>query len=223
MEEAAAVRQAALDAVDDVEPAPLRERIETQLGGGSMAPGTLTILTVRALDTASTDGHDGTLLDSVAERAAGVQLIYDGLRLTRQLADDEPWLSGRKDDGDLAVLAADVLVARGFYLLARTEAADAAVSTVRAFGRDQTVSRETGDPDLARNLEANVLELAVVAGATMADGGASPRLREFAADMANGSPFPDAESFFPETVTETIDRLGTDAAGGTGVTTSADQ
>lgn len=223
MEEAAAVRKAALGAVDDVEPAPLRERIETQLGDGSMAPGVLTILTVRALDTASTDGHDGTLLDPVAERAAGVQLIYDGLRLTRQLADEEPWLSGEKDDGDIAVLAADVLVARGFYLLARTEAADAAVSTVRAFGRDQTVSRETGDPDLARNLEANVLELAVVAGATLADSGVSPRLREFAAGMANGSPFPDAEAFFPETVSETIDRLGTDTAGGTGVTTSADQ
>ena len=223
MEEAAAVRRAALDAVEDVEPAPLRERIETQLGQGSMAPGVLTILTVRALDAASTDGRDGTLLDSVAQRAAGVQLIYDGLRLTRQLADEEPWLSGEKDEGDLAVLAADVLVARGFYLLARTEAADAAVSTVRAFGRDQTVSRETEDPTLTRNLEANVLELAVVAGATMADGGVSPRLREFAADMANGSPFPDAASFFPETVVETIDRLGTDATGGAGVTTSADQ
>jgi hypothetical protein len=223
MEEAAAVRQAALGAVDDVEPAPLRERIEIQLGDGSMAPGVLTILTVRALDTASPDGTDGMLLDGVVERAAGVQLIYDGLRLTRQLADDEPWLSGDKDDADLAVLAADVLVARGFYVLARTEAADAAVSTVRAFGRDQTVSRETGDPDLARNLEANVLELAVVAGATMADGGVSPRLREFAAGMANGSPFPDADSFFPETITETIDRLETDTAGETGVTTSADQ
>ena len=223
MEEAAAVRQAALDAVDGVEPIPLRDRIETQLGDGSMAPGVLTILTVRALDSTSTDGHEGTLLDSVTERAAGVQLIYDGLRLTRELADDEPWLSGQKGAGDLGMLAADVLVARGFYVLARTEAADAAVATVRAFGRDQTVSRETGDPDLARNLEANVLELAVVAGATLADGGVSPRLREFAAEMANGSPFPDADSFFPETVTETIDRLGTDATGGTGVTTSADQ
>mgnify|MGYP006299467107 CR=1 FL=1 len=223
MEEVAAVRRAALDAVDDVEPAPLRERIETQLGEGSMAPGVLTILTARALETASTDGHDGTLLDPIAERAAGVQLIYDGLRLTRQLADDEPWLSGEKDDGDLSILAADVLVARGFYLLARTEAADAAVATVQAFGRDQTVSRETGDPALARNLEADVLELAVVAGATLADGSVSPRLREFASDMANGSPFPDAESFFPETVSETIGRLGTDTTGGAGVTTSADQ
>ncbi len=223
MEEAAAVRRAAIEAVGDVEPAPLRERIETQLGEGSMAPGVLTILTVRALDTASANAPDGALLESVTERAAGVQLIYDGLRLTRQLADEEPWLSGDKDDGDIAVLAADILVARGFYLLARTEAADAAVSTVRAFGRDQTVSRETGDPALARNLEANVLELAVVAGAALADGGVSPRLREFASEMANGSPFPDAESFFPDTVTDTIGRLGTDATGEAGVTTSADQ
>lgn len=223
MEEAAVVRRAAIERVGDVEPVSLRERIETQLGQGSMAPGVLTILTARALDTASADNEVGALQDPVTERAAGVQLIYDGLRLTRQLADEEPWLSGNKDDGDLAVLAADVLVARGFYLLARTEAADAAVGTVRAFGRDQTVSRETDDPALARNLEANVLELAVVAGATLADSSVSPRLREFAADMANGSPFPEAESFFPETVTDTIDRLGTDTSGSTGVTTSADQ
>lgn len=224
MEEAAAVRRAALDAVEDVEPAPLREQIETQLGEGSMAPGVLTILTARALDSgAGTDVDGGTLLDPVAERAAGVQLIYDGLRLTRQLADDEPWVDGEKAAGDLAVLAADVLVARGFYLLARTEAADAAVATVRAFGRDQTISRETDDPELARNLEADVLELAAVAGATLADGAVPPRLREFAAEMANGSPFPDAEAFFSETVTERLGTFATDTSGGQGVTTSADQ
>lgn len=174
MEEAAAVRRAALGAVDDVEPAPLRERIETQLGDGSMAPGVLTILTVRALDTASTGGTDGMLLDSVAERAAGVQLIYDGLGLTRQLADDEPWLSGGKDEADLAVLAADVLVARGFYLLARTEAADRAVGVVRAFGRDQTHRRESDDPSYDERLERDVLDLALVAGTTAAGGDAPP-------------------------------------------------
>jgi hypothetical protein len=224
MEEAAAVRRAALDAIEDVDPAPLRDRIETQLGEGSMAPGVLTLLTARALDSGpSTDVEDGTLLDTVAHRAAGVQLIYDGLRLTRELATDEPWVSGATDDGDLAVLAADVLVARGFHLLARTEAADAAVEVVRAFGRDQTVSRTTGDADLRRNLEADVLELAVVAGATLADGNASPRLREFATEMANGSPFPDAAAFFPETVTERLGTLATETTGGTGVRTSADQ
>lgn len=224
MEEAAAVRRAALDAIEDVEPASLRERIEVQLGDGSMAPGVLTTLTVRALDSSTTaDPDDESPLDSVAERAAGVQLIYDGLRLTRQLASDEPWIADHKDRGDLAVLAADVLVARGFYLLARTEAAETAVATVRAFGRDQTVGHVTDDSTLQRNLEADVLELAVVAGATLADGSVSPRLREFAADMANGSPFPDAEAFFPETVTETLGTIATEATGGQGVTTSADQ
>lgn len=221
MEEAAAVRRAALSAVEDVDPAPLRERIESQLGKGSMAPGVLTLLTVEALEAGPSG--DGSLADPVTERAAGVQLIYDGLRLTRQLSQDEPWNSGEKGDGDLAVLAADVLVARGFYLLARTEAAEAAVETVRAFGRDQTVSQETGDPSMARNLEADVLELATVAGATMAKESATPRLREFASDMANGSPFPDAEAFFEETVTETISALGSDPTGSQGVTTSADQ
>jgi len=224
MEEAAAVRRAALDAIEDVDPVPLRTRIETQLSEGSMAPGVLTILTARALDSGpSTDVEDGTLLDPVAHRAAGVQLIYDGLRLTRELATDEPWVSDAKDDGDLAVLAADVLVARGFYLLARTEAADAAVEVVQAFGRDQTVGRVTGDDALRRNLEADVLELAVVAGAALADGSPSPRLREYAADMANGSPFPDAEAFFPDTVTETIDTFATENTGSQGVRTSADQ
>lgn len=226
MQEAAAVRRAALDAVADIDPAPLRERIEAQLGNGSMAPGVLTMLTVRALESGpSTDVEDGMLLDPVAERAAGVQLIYDGLRLTRQLSTDEPWTSSddASADADLAVLAADVLVARGFYLLARTEAADAAVAVVRAFGRDQTVGRVTDDDSLRRNLEADVLELAVVAGTTLADGHASPRLREFAADMANGSPFPDAESFFSDTVTETIGTIATENTGGHGVTTSADQ
>jgi len=225
MEEAAAVRRAALDATEDIEPEPLRNRIGTQLDDGSMVPGVLTILTVRALSDGASKSvatSDGTLLEPVAERAAGVQLIYDGLRLTRQLAQEEPWTTGRKDDADLAVIAADVLVARGFYLLARSEAADTAVETVRAFGRDQTVRQETDDADLDRNLERDVLEMAVVAGACMADRTASASLREFATDLANGGSFPDSGAFFPEAVTETLGTFGTDAAGSEGVTTSAD-
>lgn len=224
MEDAAAVRGAALDAIDDIEPDPLRERIATQLSDGSMVPGVLTIRTVRALDdTNAVATSDGSLLDPVAERAAGVQLIYDGLRLTRELAHDEPWTDGDPDRADLAVLAADVLVSRGFHLLARTEASDAAVATVRAFGSDQTVRRETTDPSLDRNLEADVLELAVVAGATMSDRSVPPRLREYVADMPSTVPFPEATAFFPEDVTETIAALATEATGGQGVTTSADQ
>jgi geranylgeranyl pyrophosphate synthase len=225
MEEAAVVRRAALDATEDVEPAQLRDRIAAQLERGSMVPGVLTLLTVRALSDGASRPvatNDGALLEPVAERAAGVQLIYDGLRLTRQLSQDEPWTRGEKHDGDMAILAADVLVARGFYLLARSESAEAAVATVRAFGRDQTVRRETDDPTLDRNLETDVLELAVAAGATMVDRTPSPRLREYAADLTNGSAFPESGAFFSDSVTETLGTIGADATGNSGVTTSAD-
>jgi hypothetical protein len=225
MEEAAAVRRAALDATGDVEPTTLRDRIAAQLDDGSMVPGTLTVLTARALAEGASGPvttSDGDLAEPLGERAAGVQLIYDGLDLTRQLAHEEPWTAGAGDDGDLAVLSADVLVSRGFYLLARSEAADAAVATVRAFGRDQTVRRETDDAGLDRNLEADVLELAVVAGATLGDRSVSPRLREYAGGLANGSPFPDADAFFTSSVPEELASFGTDPANSESVTTSVD-
>ena len=232
MEEAAAVRRAARDALEDVQPAPLREHIDARLADASMVPGVLTILCVRACDDGSTDvgppdggstddrgAEDrvdgqlqGTLADPVAERAAGVQLVYDGLRLTRRLAREEPWVRGepsngdsaRTDEANLAILTADVLVARGFYLLARTEAADAAVGVVRNFGRDQTVARSAPERGLDRNLEADVLELAVVAGVTMAGCPATPGLRDYAAGLANGHPFGSEGAFFSESVQETL-------------------
>ncbi|WP_136717036.1 DUF7114 family protein [Halorientalis salina] len=221
MEEAAAVRQAALEAVDDVDPARLFERIEQRVETGSMAPGVLTLCSAGAVDDAV--GHDG-----IDERAAGVQLIYEGLRLTRALAHESPWDAGESTDAwqpvpvaadrpesdgrsraaaaaDIDVLVADILVARGFYLLARTEAAEAAVSVVRSFGRDQTVRRETDDPTLDSNLEADVLELAVVAGTTGAGGSAPVHLREFVTDLADsGSALPPADAVFTEAV---LDRL----------------
>ncbi len=226
MEEAAAVRGAALDVTADVEPAPLRDHIVSRLDGGSMVPGVLTILAARARSnggSAPVAGSDENLVEPVAKRAAGVQLIYDGLRLTRQLSQDEPWTDDGKADSNLSILVADVLVARGFYLLARSEAADAAVATVQAFGRDQSVRQETGDTSLDRNLEADVLELAVVAGATLVDRTVNPRLLEYAASLTNGSPFPDADAFFPETVTDDLATFEVEPTGGEGVTTSADQ
>jgi len=245
MEEAAAVRRAALDAVGDVEPAPLRDAIQHRLSTGSMVPGVCSVLAVRALGDGSPSLDDGerALADPVANRAAGVQLIYDGLRLTRRLAHDQPWVpdvatnghqpvdpvaaidAGESTDdadaADLAILAADVLVARGFYLLARTEAADDAVAVVRAFGRDQTVRRETDDPSLDRNLEADVLELAVVAGATLAGTTPSPRLREYAASLAS-EPFPAAEAFREGVDVDALAALAAESCA-EGVTTVGDQ
>jgi hypothetical protein len=222
MEEAAAVRRAALEAVGDVEPPGLRDRIEARLDEGSLAPGTLAVLSARAIH--DSQEHCGDFaMTSVAERGAGVQLIYEGLRLTRTLARDPPWNRGRSltdgagdaaevpadpvvgptaetlTDADMAVLVADVLVARGFYLLARTEAAPEAVGTVRSFGRDQTVRRTSGDASLAANLERDVFELAAVAGTTAVGGTAPPSFREYVCDLAGtGAPLPLADGLFTD-------------------------
>jgi hypothetical protein len=241
MDEAAAVRRAALEAVDDVDPDRLFERIEQRIEGGSMAPGALTLCSAAAVEEAV--GTDG-----IADRAAGVQLIYEGLRLTRSLAHAEPWAGhGRLDDwsastvaaarsgdddgkaqaaaaADLDVLVADILVARGFYLLARTEAAEAAVAVVRSFGQDQTVRRETDDPTLDGNLEADVFELAVVAGTTAAGGSAPVGLREFVTDLATvEGDLPQAEAVLTGEVRERLGGLvGTDPSPAGGARTSAD-
>ncbi|WP_336001765.1 DUF7114 family protein [Halorientalis halophila] len=240
MEEAAAVRRAALDAVDDVDPERLFERMAERIEAGSMAPGALTLCCAAAVDEAATT-------EGVADRAAGVQLIYEGLRLTRSLAQAEPWAGDapadwtasdlaaeRPDDADgktgdaaaadLDVLVADILVARGFYLLARTEAADAAVTVVRSFGQDQTVRRETDDEALDGNLEADVLELAVVAGTTAAGGSASRRLREFATGLATGAAtFETAEAVVtPEARERLAAIVGSDPSPAGGARTSAD-
>jgi len=193
MDDAARIRRAATDAVSDIEPRRLREEIDDALADASMAPGALVLLSARAVD-------DSVAAEPVAERGAGVQLIYEGLRLTRQLAHDEPWAEldpADHTEPNLAVLAADVLVSRGFYLLARTEAAGAAVDVVRAFGRDQTLRRDAENARaLDRSLETSVLELAVIAGTTAVDGvsadaaPARPRLMQVATELGRTTELP---------------------------------
>lgn len=239
MEEAAEVRRAASAAVDDVGPARLRENLARVVEDGWMVPGVLTLLSARAADAAGAE--------DLVDRAAGVQLVYEGLALTRRLTREEPWTDaaagddrgdgaggsdgaagGRPGAGDsggtdavdgpgdadgasgpggaagpgtpagadraanLAVLAADVLVARGVSLLARTDAVRTAVGVIRRFGRNR-VGREAGPvPD--RSLEADVFELAVVAGATVVHPEPPRRLVEWAADLAatlSGRSLPD--------------------------------
>jgi len=281
MEEVAAVRRAAVEAIGDVDPGPLRQRIRGRLESGSMAPGVLTLLSARAAA-----GDESVPRDPIAERGAGVQLIYEGLRLTRTLSQDPPWErgdaspagdspavtddanraddAGRTDggdvtvpdgeaadpteapagdatdlteasagdapdltDADMAILVADVMVARGFYLLARTEAAGTAVGTVQSFGRDQTVRRTGGDASLDRNLEGDVFELAVVAGTTAVGRSATASLREHVSQLARtedaqaGDPLSFADGLFSE---GTVDSLAAHLGGesGDGVATSAD-
>ena len=213
MEPADSCRRAAFEAVADVEPPRLYDRIEAVLDGASMVPAALTLESA----TAAADGNvledptddRGPESETLLTHAAGVQLIYEGLRLTRTLAHDEPWNDAETTgDGDLEILAADILVARGFYLLARTEAAGTAVRTVQAFGRDQTKrddlldgdgsvdDSDAVDPDaIDANLERDVLELAVRTGAATVGEPASPRLLAFAEKLARdvGPTFPPVE------------------------------
>jgi len=224
MDEAGATRRAALGAVQDVEPAGLHDRIAEWLDQGSMVPGVLTIRFARATASTVSPAAD-ELADPVGERAAGVQLIYDGLRLTRRLASEQPWENGAGEESNLDILVADVLVARGFYLLAKTEASDRAVETVRAFGRDQTVQRENGDDSLARNLEIDALELAAVAGTTLGDRRVSPSIQSFAAELAENNTadgFPPVERSLADVDADRLRGLTAERSGGDSLTTSVD-
>jgi hypothetical protein len=195
MEEASHVRSAAREAVRDIDPEPFNDAVTRTLETGSMAPGVLVVLSARALDSS-------IVFETVAERAAGTQLIYEGLRLTRRLAAEVPWETDESDDANVAVLAADALVARGFYLLARTDAAGSAVETVRNFGRDRTRGR--GE----HRLEADVFRLAAVAGTTVVDGHPSAVYREFVADLATEEPteLPAAEVLFDAATRDALSR-----------------
>ncbi|MFA1610076.1 DUF7114 family protein [Halobellus rubicundus] len=215
MDDAVRVRDAAREAVEDIEPDQLREVLFDRLADAPMTPAVLALVSARAPESGTDTDADG-----LAERAAGVQLIYEGLRLTRSLSHDEPWTGGIEGDidADLDILAADVLVSRGFYLLARTDAADRAVKVVRAFGRDQTLRRGDGaDRDaLDRNLEADVFALAVVAGMTAVGETPSPALLEYAAELAGdcdaGDGLRPADDAFSESTAERIASLS--AVGG---------
>jgi len=239
MDEVAACRRATRGAVRDIRPERLRAVMDDLLAETSVTPGVVTLRAARAASAADgeaavtvetgADGSlgvgprgstrdDGTLPDHVAERAAGVQLIYEGLRLIRRLATEDPWTVGDMadlTDENMAVLVADVLVSRGFYLLARTAAADKAVETVRNFGRDQTIARDDDSRDRDRNLEADILQLALIAGtAATPDVAPTSGALATAADLgrASDSPFPPAE--------RTLSSVGVDTTGGRGVEVS---
>ncbi|MFC5367744.1 DUF7114 family protein [Salinirubrum litoreum] len=209
MDEAVLVRDTARETVADIEPAELGDALTGLLSEASVAPGALTLLTARALDP-------GVDLPGIAERAVGVQLIYDGLRITRLLAHTEPWTADDAEAADIAadldVLSAVVLVSRGFYLLARTETAGRAVAVVQQFGRDQTLrQRPDADVDLLdRNLEEAVFELAVATGATAVGGRVDDDLLGFGRGLADGvdtDELPPAESLFSAATVAEVARV----------------
>jgi hypothetical protein len=242
MEAAVRARDAGRQAVRDVAPDALRERIDALLDESAMVPGVLALTSARAAETGNATGDtvgtgdrvgsggglgDGTgsgatgdasetpeasgsaPVVSVEERAAGVQLIYEGLRLTRGLADEPPWERDLPHtDSNVEVLAADVMVARGFSLLARTEAADKAVETVQSFGRDETDGQQ-GRTAPQHALEADVFELAVLAGTTAFGVTPADALLSYAAELAASLDGDHPEP--PEPVPEEIEQAMADA------------
>ncbi|ESS04240.1 MAG: hypothetical protein A07HR67_01228 [uncultured archaeon A07HR67] len=208
MDDVARARHAAREALANVEPDRLRDALDDRLVDAAVTPGVLSLVTARALDPEVSP-------EQVVDRAAGVQLIYEGLRLTRRLAHDEPWATAASHasdiDADMDVLAADVLVSRGFSLLAHTGASAAAVEVVRAFGRDQTrrsdATADSADAAaLDRNLEVDALELAVVAGTTAVGGEPPAELLEYARELAADydGQFPPPGRALPEATADRI-------------------
>jgi hypothetical protein len=192
MDEASNVRATALELTSNIERTPLGERIDTLLQDASMTPGALTVLTARTL------GGD-EFVDAAATRGVGVQLSYEGLRLARALVhDDAIWEAEDRTDGYIELLVSEVLVSRGFYHLARTEASDTAIQTVRRFARNQTRRQVPNfDPaDLEGTLESDILRLAVEAGATLVYPDPPAEAMAYAdrlAEELDTTPLPDAE------------------------------
>lgn len=202
MEEAEAVRQAARDAVRDIDPDRLQADIVKRLDAMSQTPGVLTLMSARALD--------GEPADGVLELAAGVQLVYEGLRLTEHLAADEPWTRGAREEGDLSIIVADVLVSRGFFLLARTEASRSAISMVQAFGRDQSYRVRGEEPDSPDfDLQTDVLKLAILTGQAAVGRAPSTDIRGFAADLvaAHGGDLPPVRVIRSDQLSDRLDAL----------------
>lgn len=187
MEEASRAQDAIQELLGDAEPAPFREHVLQTLADRSPVLGVLTIRTALAAD--------GTVsVDTAADRAAGVQLTYEGLSLTQQLIDDEPWPPTEGEAPDVDLVAAEVLVAKGLTRLAHTGVRERVVEIVRRFGR---LNASETDSDVATDdastsptaradpsLDSDFVVLAVAAGADLAVQTVPPGLVEYARDLA---------------------------------------
>lgn len=154
------VRRSALEVVAEIQPRHLARELEELLASASMLPGTLALLTARTLGADESVGRD---------RAVGVQLSYEGLRLTRQLIREEDRYTDENPTASyLSLVAGEVMVARGFSELAETAVAADAIGIVQRFSRNQTVDYRPGiEESGGSSLEHDVIRLAVDAGATI--------------------------------------------------------
>lgn len=188
MNDVTLVRDALADSLEGVDPAPFGDRIESVLGGQTPTLAVLTVRAARALDPA-VEARDS------AHRGVGVQLSYEGLRLTREILRTEAW--DERDDAEdyyVDLLAAGTIVSRGFQHLATSGVSDQAVDIVRRFGRVRTLEQTgTPDPD-ANSLEFDAIALAVEAGADLALESVPPAVSALGETLAaelEAEPLPD--------------------------------
>lgn len=162
MDAPARVRETALNALAEIEPKTLSTELQSLVSEASMVPGVVTVRTAERLA-----GPDDRSI--AVARGVGVQMCYDGLRLTRDLIrEEEQYELPGATESYLLLVGAEVLVSRGFAELAETPAAEQAIEIVQRFAYNQTVDyREEAHPgSTGRSLEREAVSLAVTAGVT---------------------------------------------------------
>lgn len=170
------VSEALRQSIVDIEPQSFNAHLHEVLEDRPLTPAALTVTTGRAIDSTADR-------DRLTELGIGVQLGYEGLCLTRELIADESWLdSHQATEADLDVLAAEVLVARGFNILAKTNTVTDAVDIVRTFGRNRAHERD-GSHRTDPSLEADIVTLAVTTGADCVLSTVPPPIASFAAGL----------------------------------------
>tara|TARA_B110000263_G_C15196510_1_gene458594 strand:- start:9 stop:659 length:651 start_codon:yes stop_codon:yes gene_type:complete len=156
------VNDSSCNAVSKVEPSQLKELILNRIDQKPSIFGLIT--TIIANENAESSDE---LNQSIDEKAAGVQLIYEGLKLTQELVRDEGWKhEENKLQADLELLAADVMVSRGFNLLSHTPAAKKAVETIRSFGQTESIFSNGLEKNSSseESLEKDLFELSIITG-----------------------------------------------------------
>lgn len=205
MDAAGRVQRTALGTLAEIDPPALSDVLQDLLEEASLVPGVVTVQTAERLG--------GTPAGSaVLDRAVGVQLSYEGLRLTRELIRDESrYAASDPTESYLALVAAEVLVSRGFVELADTAVAGRAIDIVQRFSRNQTVEyrEDPGPEEPGHSLEYDVVALAVAAGATAVLDRVPPYLDEFGERLAADL---DREPLPPVTDVDTRIRTGLEAA-----------
>ena len=164
--------------VSDIEPVSFQRELRSVLADASLTPAVLTVYTAQAIDP-SID------VAAAARRGAAVQLSYEGLRLTRRLAREEPWTTDSDNaEHHVDLLVSEVLVARGLYHLAPTGVAGRTVEIARRFGRNHTNEHLPDATPTEPSLEVDVIILAIDAGADLAMESVPEPLLEYADTLA---------------------------------------